>query len=362
MRNFFIVLMCLGVVVSTGQWFMYRTAFADLTKTWTLVFFVLPPIIFSLTNGYVNALPRPIIRGLAWVSGLWFAYFYYSVILLVIFALTWLVGKISGFGQWVHYVPKFGLCFIIMLITVGWWRAGHRVYREETYVTDKHLVKPITIAFVSDIHLGALYGYDSAVSLVNMINEAKPDLVLIGGDIVDGNLAFVEKEKSLESFAKLQAPLGVYAVYGNHDVMRGTADEEKELLSKAGVQFVSNEKINIGDNITITGLDDFMRSRNTYNFGAADKNRLNIFMEHQPRSIQKAAAKEYDLYFAGHTHAGQFYPNRLLTQRMYLLDYGSKVFNRMLATVSCGYGLWGVPIRLGPAPEVVIVKVKSNKE
>ena len=362
MRNFFIVLMCLGVVVSTGQWFMYRTAFADLTKTWTLVYFILPPIIFSLTNGYVNALPRPIIRGLAWVSGLWFAYFYYSVILLVIFALTWLVGKIGGFDQLVHYVPKFGLCFIILLIAVGWWRAGHRVYREEIYVTDKKIARPLTIAFVSDIHLGALYGYDSAMSMVNMINEAHPDLVLIGGDIVDGNLAFVEKEKSLETFTKLQAPLGVYAVYGNHDVMRGTADQENEALEKVGVHFINNESINIGEHIAITGLDDFMRSQNSYDFEAAAKDKLDIFMEHQPRSIQKAADKGYDLYFAGHTHAGQFYPNRELTKRMYLLDYGSKMFNHMLATVSCGYGLWGVPIRLGPAPEVVIVKVQSNKE
>ncbi len=360
MRNFFIFLMCLGVVISTGQWFMYRTAFANLTKTWTIVFFVLPPIIFSLTNGYVNALPRPIIRGLAWVSGLWFGYFYYSVILLVLFVLTWIAGKIGGFSRYVHYLPKFGFFLIILLIAVGWWRAGHRVYREETYVTDKKIEKPLTIAFVSDLHLGALYGYATTVGLVDMINAAKPDLVLIGGDIVDGNLEFVRQEQSLEPLAKLQAPLGVYAVYGNHDVMHGTAEDENVLMEEVGVHFVKNEVRELGNNIMLTGLDDFMRSANSYVFPDGAKDKLDIFMEHQPRSIQKAAAQGYDLYFAGHTHAGQFYPNRELTKRMYLLDYGSKTFNHMLATVSDGYGLWGIPIRLGPAPEVVVVKVKGK--
>ena len=360
MRNFFIVLMFLGMGLSTLQWFMYKTAFADLAKSWTLVFFLVPPVIFSLTNGYVNALPRPIIRGLAWVTGLWFGFFYYSVILLLLFILVSLIGHFAGFSQYVHYLPKIGFFLILLLIAVGWWRAGHRVYREETYVTDKKIVQPLTIAFVSDLHLGALYGYDSAISMVDMINEAKPDLVLIGGDLIDGNLDFVRREKSLEPLAKLHAPLGVYAVYGNHDVMHGTADEENVLMEKVGVHFVNNEMKEIGNNIAITGLDDFMRSANSYKFPAGAKNQLDIFMEHQPRSIEKAAAQGYDLYFAGHTHAGQFYPNRELTKRMYSLDYGSEMLGKMLATVSDGYGLWGVPIRIGPAPEVVIVKVKMK--
>lgn len=361
MRNFFIVLMFFGMTISTAQWFMYRTAFATLAKTWTLAFFLLPPIVFSLVNGYVNVLPSFLTRGLAWVSGLWFAFFYYSIILLLLYMLFFVTGKIGNFSPLVHYLPRIGFFLILFIVAIGWWRAGHRVYREEIYITDKPLVENLTIAFVSDIHLGALYGRDAALSMVNMINEANPHLVLLGGDIVDGDLSFVVKENSLAALENLQAPLGVYAVYGNHDVMRGTAEEEGELLESFGVHMVMNNQVKVGKNLLLTGLDDFMRSANSYDFPGADQDKLNIFLEHQPRSINKAAAKGYDLYFAGHTHAGQFYPNREMTKRMYVLDYGSELIGKMLATVSCGYGLWGVPIRIGPAPEVVIVKVQRRR-
>ena len=84
-------------------------------------------------------------------------------------------------------------------------------------------------------------------------------------------------------------------------------------------------------------------------------------MEHEPRRIEKASEEGYDLYFAGHTHAGQLLPNRLITRKMYALDYGSRLFGKMLATVSSGYGLWGVPLRSGPRPEIVIITIQPEK-
>ena len=68
----------------------------------------------------------------------------------------------------------------------------------------------------------------------------------------------------------------------------------------------------------------------------------------------------YDLYVAGHTHTGQLFPNRLVTKKMYKLDYGRKEFGNLTAITSNGYGFWGVPVRTEVAPELVVINLKSK--
>ena len=85
-------------------------------------------------------------------------------------------------------------------------------------------------------------------------------------------------------------------------------------------------------------------------------------MEHKPLRIEQADSRVIDLYFAGHTHAGQFWPNRFVTRRIFALDYGAKRFGHLLAIVSSGYGAWGQLFRLGPAPEIVLVNVKPTRK
>jgi predicted MPP superfamily phosphohydrolase len=360
MRSFFVVLMAIGTVFSLAQWLMYRTVFPCLSSRWTILLFLVPVFVFTLINGYMNVLPRFITRALAWAGGLYFAFFYYSIILLVLFLVVTLLGKIFAVPSLAPYFVKGAVVFILVLLVGGCWNATHPVYREETFTTDKPLAKPLKIAFFADTHLGVLFGKDFSEHLIEKVNAAKPDLVLIGGDMVDNDLYFVLHEGSLEPWKDIKAPLGVYAVYGNHDVMRGTSGPEKTYLESLHINMVCNDTVKIGDNIILTGLDDFSRSRNTYDFAPASSDKLSLFMEHQPRSLEKAAAKGYDLSFAGHTHAGQFYPNREITKRLYSLDYGSKFFSQMLATVTNGYGLWGVPIRVGPSPEIVVITVKNK--
>jgi predicted MPP superfamily phosphohydrolase len=77
-----------------------------------------------------------------------------------------------------------------------------------------------------------------------------------------------------------------------------------------------------------------------------------ILIDHQPRRMDAAAEAGYDMYLAGHTHTGQMFPNRLVTQRMYKLDYGLARFGDLTAVVSNGYGFWGPPVRTELKPEI----------
>ena len=360
MRSFFVVLMALGTVLSLAQWLMYRTIFPCLVPKWTFLVYLAPILGFSLINGYMNVLPLVVTRALAWATGLYFAFFYYSFLLLILFLVTLLAGKLLSMPMLATFLVKGAVVLILPAIAIGCWNATRHVYREETFVTEKPLDKPIRIAFFADTHLGVLFGKDFSKTLVEKVNAVKPDLVLIGGDMVDNDLGFVLNEGSLQYWRDIKAPLGVYAVYGNHDVMRGTSGPEKAYLQSLGLHIVCDETVNIDKNMVLTGLDDFSRGRNKYDFAPAPQDKIALFMEHQPRSLEKAAAKGYDLFFAGHTHAGQFYPNREVTKRMYSLDYGSRFFSQMLANVTNGYGLWGIPVRIGPAPEIVVINIKQK--
>jgi predicted MPP superfamily phosphohydrolase len=76
--------------------------------------------------------------------------------------------------------------------------------------------------------------------------------------------------------------------------------------------------------------------------------------------MEAACSAGYDLYVAGHTHTGQLFPNRLVTKKMYKLDYGRKEFGNLTAITSNGYGFWGVPVRTEVAPELVVINLKSK--
>lgn len=331
----------------------------------SLLFFLLPPFIFALSNIRVELLPRSLTRIFAFAGGYWLGFFYYSVLLFVIFLVCLLVGKLTGHAGLAANVARYGFFAVCAIVVWGGWTALHPVYRNIELETAKEIKDGTKIAFVSDIHLGGLFGNSFAKGLAEKINGAEPDLVIIGGDIIDGNLDFVVDEGSYKQFGNIKAPLGVYAVYGNHDRFFGSNMREKELLGEVGVKIICDEQVNVGDYIEITGLNDYGRGRNDrYDIAAAGKTNpslFKIFVEHQPRHLSQAGNAGFDISFSGHTHAGQFFPNRLVTKRMYELDYGAKKFGGMLAIVSNGYGLWGVPIRVGNTPEVVVVTLKKKK-
>lgn len=346
------------MIGSLGLWFMYRQGIAKLRPWWVLLLLWLMPALFVLGNIGINLLPRSLIRLVAWTSGVWAGFFFYSILVLPLFLLLWLVGKICHRPGMAFLAARLFLAFNAAFTAFGLWRATHPVVRELTYRTDK-VAGPYKIVFVSDLHFGGLFGMDYGENLAERINGQKPDLVLIGGDIVDRDLSFVKREGSLGTLGKIRARDGVYAVFGNHDRMSGTSQEERAILEGEGIRFLVDENQAINSWLNLTGLDDY-RMGNRYAAFQSAPGKFNILLEHEPMRIRQAAAKGYELYFAGHTHAGQLFPIRLITQKMYDLDYGSRYFDQMLTTVTSGYGLWGIPVRTGPWPELVVVNVENR--
>lgn len=361
MNPFFMTLLLVGLGGSAAMWALYRTGLSFLRPWWTLGFFLFLPLCFTVSNVYLHAFPRPVTRLLAWVGGLWMGLLYYAVLGAVLVLPGLLIG-------WLGHAPAFSLrvtrivAGVVLLLAAGgcWW-ATHPVVRQVTYTTDKPVPGPYKVVFASDLHFGGLFGTEYGKELAARINGQKPDLILLGGDIVDGDLPFVQQEGSLDTLKELRARDGIYAVYGNHDKRMDTATIERSLLEKEGIRFLVDETKPVNAWLSLTGLDDYLFGDRRARF-QPETGKCNILMEHEPRRLEKAAEEGYDLYLAGHTHAGQLLPNRLITRKMYPLDYGSRWFGTMLATTSSGYGLWGVPIRSGPRPEIVVVTIIPKKD
>lgn len=361
--KFYIFLGLLGLLSGIGQWSMLRWGFSSLEKIWTISFFLLAPLIYVIPNTLEKYLPITATKILARIGGYWFIYAFYATLLLLPFFTIWLFCLIMAAPDFraacLGGYAQLTAILLIVLLIIGAYRALHPTVRRVTITTDKTLSQTMTIAFASDIHLGAVLGKSFSKKLVENLNQLNPDIILFGGDIIDGNLNFVLKDNSFDSFSKLTPTIGTYTVFGNHDHYGMNITLEKDILEYNGVHCLYGETATIKDYIKLIGMKDHL-------YHPADKiptgsaNLFSIIIDHEPVRIKEAVQAGHDLYLAGHTHAGQFWPIRHFTKKIFGFDYGTRQFNQLTAIISNGYGAWGTLFRLGPKPEIVLITIKNK--
>lgn len=309
------------------------------------------------------ALPHILIKLSAWLEGLWLAFSYYTLLLAMLHLLLWLAGKLGGKPLPAAKIAAAGCAVICLFVAWGSYRAFHPVVRTEKIVTEK-LAKgqSYKMVLLTDIHLGRVLGRSYAERLTERINALQPDLVLMAGDIIDEKIDYVEEEKSLAALKNLRAPKGVYIAFGNHEYI-DNPELWQQMLLQEGFTVLRDADAVVDEQLKITGLNDFSHNRTSATLQALAANNgayYNILLDHQPRKMADAAAAGYDLYLSGHTHTGQLFPNRLITKKMYQLDYGRCEYNGLTAITSAGYGFWGPPVRTEAAPEIVVIEVTGK--
>lgn len=350
-------------VLSSLAWVYYSHAFSFMRSAPFIALYVLLMLNTVGSRVLPESLPLPLLKLSAWLSGYWIAFLYYSLLLMVVHGIVYAVLRIFSFKLPFMQFAAAGAIVLVIFVAWGSWRAFSPVVRTETVVTDKlSSDKQYKIVLVSDIHLGRELGYDYSKGLVELVNAQKPDLVLIAGDIMDERLQYIIEEDSLAPLKELQAPLGVYGAYGNHDYL-DRPDELRALLAGNNISILTDESTVVDDKLKITGLHDYRVSTSIVPLQAlsVDNDKYySILIDHQPRRMDAAAEAGYDMYLAGHTHTGQMFPNRLVTQRMYKLDYGLARFGDLTAVVSNGYGFWGPPVRTELKPKIVVINLQGK--
>jgi predicted MPP superfamily phosphohydrolase len=220
------------------------------------------------------------------------------------------------------------------------------------------------LLLLSDLHLGNLLGRRWLGSLISRVTEMKPDIVVIVGDLVDGNVGRVEPLR--EVLQGLRAPLGVWAVTGNHEFYAGL-ERSVRLLENAGFRVLRDQHEEVAPGLVIAGVDDLTaRQQMGAQNHAIDKAMANrpqgatILLSHSPWQVERAAAAGTGLMLSGHTHNGQLWPFNYFVRMRYRFLAGRYQVNGMTAIICRGTGTWGPRMRLWRPSEMVRVKLRAS--
>ncbi|OBZ09352.1 metallophosphoesterase [Bacillus sp. FJAT-26390] len=315
---------------------------------------------------------KPVAEMFKLIGSYWFAVLEYAVLILPIANILSLILKSVGAEESVYIVGvgSIALLLMVLLIVRGTWNAWSPVIRTYHVQIPKPAgsLKKLRIAMASDLHLGTIVGNRHLKRLVDKVREIKPDLILLPGDILDDDIEpFLRKNMSAE-LGKLNAPLGVYAVTGNHEYIGRKVPEFIKAMDAIGIRVLMDEAALVADSFYVVGRKD----KASGGFGSGgrlpihdliaplDHSRPLIMLDHQPSDIAKAAENGIDLSVSGHTHRGQMMPNHLITRRMFELDWGYLKKGGLHAIVSSGFGTWGPPVRIGSRSEVIHIEVEFS--
>lgn len=242
----------------------------------------------------------------------------------------------------------------------------------------------LKIVLLADTHIGYENPEFLLEDTVEKINECNPDLVLIAGDIFDNDFDAIDDPMDVvNTLKKIDSTYGTFACWGNHDtseeVLAGftfNSSDKKEsdlrmdvLLDKSGIMLLQDETVCIKDLFYIGGRADYnhpgrgidVRKTPSEMTSDADKDKLYIMIDHEPRELMELAEAGVDIDLSGHTHGGQIFPLNLLMKLIYDNSYGLKEFNDMKSIVTSGVGLTIPCLRLGTRSEICSITVHLKK-
>lgn len=302
-----------------------------------------------------------------------FAGFSYIIIFIYLFLSFLAVDLVRIANYFIHFAPAGMAAFRLwaMLVTlvvtgvamgIGNYKFNHPKIVELNLSANKlSQHKELKIVAASDIHLGSSIDKKRLQSYVKLINDQHPDIVLLAGDVSDRSMTPVIAQHMDEELREIKAPLGVYAINGNHEHYAESPNATAEYLKSAGIKVLRDEVALVDSSFYIVGRDDRsnLRRMNLKDLmNGLDPTKPTILLDHQPYHLEEAEQNNIDLQISGHTHNGQFFPGNLFVKSMYELGYGYLKKGKTNYYISSGLGIWGPQYRIGTQSELVVIKLK----
>lgn len=331
-----------------------------------LILLILAPIIVRTLESlhYEQAA-----RALACVGYIWmafvFIFFFASVSLELLRVLHKLIFPATGTTA--LKAATFGLSVFLAagLVIYGYFDAQRIRTRNLRIETDQVLPGngKLRIVQISDVHVGIILRNSRLDPLLERIREARPDMLVSTGDLLDGELDNIMEDA--RRFAAIPAPAGKFAVLGNHEYYAGL-ERSMEFTREAGFVLLRDDVIRAAG-ITLFGEDDITgRKPGATPKSAAFARALAdgsdgfvLLLKHQPY-VDPAA--RFTLQLSGHTHGGQLFPFGLVTRLYFPRNYGlHELAPGKRLYISRGAGTWGPPVRIFAPPEITVIDLVGQK-
>jgi predicted MPP superfamily phosphohydrolase len=265
-----------------------------------------------------------------------------------------------------------------LAVWAAWIEPRRLVVRRETLEL-RHwpaALDGLRVGVMSDLHAGVPYmGLDAIARAVDRLNEEAPDLVVLLGDYLDASMFWypparrLAPERVADQLARLEAPLGRFAVLGNHDWKRG-GDRMRIALETLGIPVLENRAVPVqaaGGRLWVAGLADMRHRRPDVGAALADvpPDEPVLLLSHDP-DMHPSVPQRVALTLAGHVHAGQVAIPVLRRPAIpshhgeryahhHVVDAGRRLY------VSSGLGTSGAPVRLLAPPEVVVLELRASR-
>jgi len=255
---------------------------------------------------------------------------------------------------------RLALCLIVPVLVVVLGAINHRTLRVHEFTVEvprrAAAAREMTIVFMSDLHFRDLVSNRFLDELTAKVNAQKPDLILLGGDLLEGDRRGEDTTRYERALRRMNAKYGVFGAPGNHEGFSRSGGAG--FLERSGIRLLQDESVVIDETLVLAGRRDG-RSRNRKAvadlLASARRDLPAVLLAHRPTGFDDARAAGVDLQLSGHTHHGQLFPVNLITARQYDLSWGHLEKGGAHLIVTSGVQGWGPPVRTVGASEIVVV-------
>jgi len=219
----------------------------------------------------------------------------------------------------------------------------------------------LRIGMITDVHHSSVVSAEDVSRAVSLLRQSAPDIVVLGGDYVSFfEHAYVSPVAEL-LMPLADAPLGSFAVLGNHDDER----EMPAALAARGFTVLKDQRTQLtikGERLDLAGIKFWTRTPGEIANVLKGTGGTTLLLAHDPRRLAEAAALDVQLVLSGHTHGGQVVVPKLgaVVGRKFPVLAGYAMRDNTAIFVSRGVGTVYVPVRINCPPDVAVLTLRAS--
>jgi len=337
-------------------------------RLWYMIVYLLLAAFYPLAGRSNNPEENILMKGLTTLSNYilpFYLYLFLAVLLFDLFLLLNLKVRVISPEKRKSISFRFyslsSLIMLSMAVVIGGAINLNtiRVSKYEVEVPRKNANSDhLRIAFVADFHIQQNTSLQFVEQFVRKVNASKPDILLYGGDIAEGDRENETTQAVEAALRKIVTKYGTYGVVGNHEFYGG--QEQGSFFRRSGITLLCDTMIRIDSSFYLAGrYDQHFGHRKTITeiLAGTTPDLPIILMDHRPTQLQEVSQTAVDVQFSGHTHNGQLFPLNFILNGMYELSWGYRKIRNTNFFVTSGLRLWGPQVKTAGKSEMMLVDI-----